>query len=57
MHLTILKTDSKGFKHNHQSVRVSVDLENYFNEPAGLNLTKFILYGLLNHSNKEWGDL
>jgi dGTP triphosphohydrolase len=42
MHLTILKTDSKGFKHNHQNVRVSVDLENYFNEPAGLNLTKFV---------------
>ncbi|MEA4821614.1 MAG: dNTP triphosphohydrolase, partial [Erysipelotrichales bacterium] len=38
-----------GFKHNLQSVRVAVDLEDLY-EQNGLNLTNFTLYGLANHS-------
>lgn len=38
-----------GFKHNLQSVRVAVKLENMY-ESSGLDLTNFTLYGILNHS-------
>lgn len=38
-----------GFKHNLQSVRVAVNLEDLY-ELNGLNLSNFTLYGLANHS-------
>lgn len=38
----------QGFKHNWQSIRVVTQLEKY-NEYQGLNLTKYTLWGILNH--------
>src|SRR5699024_36262 len=42
----------KGFKHNYQSLSVATTLENLYGEKSGLNLTRYTLWGILNHSNK-----
>ncbi len=44
---------SYGFKHNMQSVRMAVILENIYGD-AGLNLTNYTLWGLQKHSNNEY---
>jgi dGTPase len=46
----------KGFKHNLQSLRIAIDLENpgIHTDYKGLNLTNFTLYGCMNHSSTEW---
>lgn len=44
-----------GFKHNLQSVRVAVKLENMY-ESRGLDLTNFTLYGILNHSGLIYNE-
>ncbi|MEL7566387.1 MAG: dGTP triphosphohydrolase [Dehalobacterium sp.] len=41
---------ANGFKHNFQSVRVAVDLERSLKNKRGLNLTRFTLFGLANHT-------
>lgn len=41
----------KGFKHNFQGVRVASELEE-----NTLNLTKEVLWGILNHSKLKYGD-
>ena len=42
-----------GFKHNVQSLRVAASLENNDGN-AGLNLTNFTLWGILNHSSLQY---
>ena len=43
----------KGFKHNLQGIRVVSDLERLYGK-AGLNLTNFTLWGILNHTSRQW---
>ena len=45
--------NDKGFKHNWQSIRVVTKLENKSKDYRGLNLTKYTLWGILNHSGLE----
>ena len=45
--------NSKGFKHNWQSIRVVTKLENKSKNYKGLNLTKYTLWGILNHSSLD----
>lgn len=42
-----------GFKHNWQGLRVTTDLESSIND-NGLNLTKYTMWGILNHSSIEY---
>lgn len=44
----------RGFKHNYQSLRVATTLEDPARDKNGLNLTKYTLWGILNHSSKEY---
>jgi len=44
----------KGFKHNWQSIRVVQDFEQINKDYKGLNLTNFTLWGILNHSKKNY---
>lgn len=44
---------SYGFKHNLQSVRMAVTLENIYGD-AGLDLTNYTLWGLQRHSSPEY---
>jgi dGTPase len=44
---------AEGFKHNWQSVRVASKPEALFGD-AGLNLTNFTLWGMMNHSGATW---
>ncbi len=46
---TNLREDMKGFKHNWQGVRVATQLEE-----RSLNLTKDVLWGILNHSSLKY---
>lgn len=50
--------DDKGFKHNFQGVRVVCFLESlsseYKTKEYGLNLTKYTLWGILNHSSLKY---
>lgn len=48
-----LPKNTRGFKHNWQSLRVLTDLEKINTDYKGLNLTKFTLWGVLNHSSKK----
>ena len=49
-----LSDEQKGFKHNWQSIRVVKDLESCNNTNQGLNLTKYTLWGMLNHSGLKY---
>ncbi len=51
-----LNNSEKGFKHNFQSYRVMTELEELYGKGYGLNLTKFTLWGVLNHSSKRYKD-
>lgn len=44
----------RGFKHNLQSVRVAVDLEQPLVPHPGLNLSNFTLFGFKAHSSESW---
>jgi len=44
----------KGFKHNFQSLHVTINLEKLYVNQPGLNLTPYTLWGILNHSSKEY---
>lgn len=46
-----LDNNQKGFKHNWQGLRVVSELEQIDEEYKGLNLTKYTLWGILNHSS------
>lgn len=46
-----LGLNQKGFKHNWQGVRVVTELEKISKDYIGLNLTKFTIWGILNHSS------
>jgi len=50
-----LRDDEKGFKHNLQSVRVVSQLESESETEPGLNLTKYTIWGILNHTSKAFG--
>lgn len=43
----------EGFKHNWQSIRVVMDLEESKKQYLGLNLTTYTIWGILNHSRRE----
>lgn len=49
----LFTTDNKGFKHNLQALRLFCDLEKGADFPkyAGLNLTKYTLWGIAHHSS------
>lgn len=52
-----LNPGDKGFKHNLQSVRVACDLEDMYKEEGhGLNLTRYTLWGIQNHSSRAYKD-
>lgn len=53
-----LSDDQKGFKHNYQGVRVTSYLEEIddADNGAGLNLTRYTLWGILNHTSKEYKE-
>jgi dGTPase len=48
-----MKPNNKGFKHNYQGLRVVCELENLYRK-KGLNLSNFALWGILNHTSKEY---
>jgi len=48
-----LDEDQKGFKHNWQGLRVVTELEQIDEKHKGLNLTKYTLWGILNHSSLD----
>lgn len=45
-----LKEDNKGFKHNVQALRILTDLEQSKEQYDGLNLSKYTLWGIVNHT-------
>ena len=47
--------NEKGFKHNWQSFRVLTQLEKKSEDYDGLNLTNYTLWGIVKHSELEWG--
>jgi dGTPase len=51
-----LPYSERGFKHNWQSLRVVTSLEKHdkAHSDAGINLTNFTRWGILNHSEKEF---
>lgn len=46
-----LGNNEKGFKHNWQGLRVVTELEQIDDSYKGLNLTRYTLWGILNHSS------
>lgn len=51
---TLLPAEERGFKHNHQGVRLCCSLERLYPHLRGLNLTNFTLWGIKNHSGLSW---
>lgn len=51
-----LVEEQKGFKHNWQGLRVVTELEQIDEKHKGLNLTKYTLWGILNHSSLNAKD-
>lgn len=51
-----LELEDKGFKHNLQSLKVVMELEQISKEYYGLNLTDYTLWGILNHSNLKYSE-
>lgn len=51
-----LSDDEKGFKHNLQGYRTVSHLEELYGGKYGLNLTRFTLWGILNHTRKAYGQ-
>lgn len=50
-----LQNNEKGFKHNYQGIRVTEFLEELDGSTnAGLNLTKYTLWGILNHTKTTY---
>lgn len=49
-----LPIESRGFKHNWQSIRVVNQLESSSENYNGLNLTNYTIWGLLYHSKISW---
>jgi len=43
-----------GFKHNLQGLRVACELEKFYREFKGMNLSNFTLWGIKNHSKVTW---
>ena len=52
-HSEEIKKNLFGFKHNIQSLRVAASIERGYGE-YGLNLTNYTLWGMLNHSSREY---
>ena len=52
-----IPADQKGFKHNLQALRLLCDLEKGADYPevSGLNLTKYVLWGIAHHSSIKQG--
>ena len=50
-----ISDSEKGFKHNWQSLRVLTQLEKKSEDYDGINLTNYTLWGIVNHSELEWG--
>jgi len=46
----------KGFKHNWQGLRVLTKLEKKSEDYDGLNLTNYVLWGILKHSKLKWEE-
>ena len=46
--------DCKGFKHNLQAFKSLNELETHRKDEKGLNLTKYTLWGIINHSNAAY---
>lgn len=44
----------KGFKHNLQGVRVVSSLETHTKNEPGLNLTRYTMWGIANHTSVNW---
>jgi len=53
---TIIPAEFRGFKHNHQSVRVVALLEQYYKNDPGLNLTNYTLWGMRAHTKLKYKD-
>lgn len=53
---TKMKNEYKGFKHNWQGLRVTMDLEKTSRDFNGLNLTPYTLWGILNHSSTKYSN-
>ena len=45
-----------GFKHNLQGLRVTMELESGYVEHRGINLTKYTLWGIANHSKLQYRE-
>ncbi len=52
-----LPENTRGFKHNWQSIRGVTELEKISDRYDGLNLTRYTLWGILNHSSKKNKEL
>ena len=50
----IIDNTHKGFKHNFQGIKVTSKLEKISRGYDGLNLTDMTLWGILNHTDKEY---
>lgn len=50
-----INDDNKGFKHNLQALRILCELEN-IDGHNGLNLSKYTLWGIANHSNLSYKE-
>jgi dGTPase len=50
-----MKNEDQGFKHNYQSLRITSKLASIYGF-AGLNLTNFTNWGILNHSRICWNS-
>lgn len=49
-----LEDNDAGFKHNLQGIKVVSSLERISEEYTGLNLTKYTLWGIMNHTKLEY---
>lgn len=50
----VLNKKEKGFKHNLQGVRIVCQLEKGYENDCGLNLSNYTVWGIMNHSSKEY---
>ena len=55
-HAKKMGANSKGFKHNLQSIRVVTELENPYKNNSGLNLTRYTLWGIKNHTKTYYKE-
>ena len=56
LNLELRKCNGAGFKHNLQGLRVVNDHLQYYRAYGGINLTRYVMWGIANHAGMKWSE-